>query len=197
MRRLERDSQAGVFGGVAAGLGRYFDVDPVIVRIGFVLLALANGLGLLLYVAGWLLMPERRAAPAEPVVDSETGGAPEGMHDAQEAMRRAAAEIRDVGQRAAESARETGQRVAESAREAKQRMTEEWRQAAPSAAGGRTVAGVVLIVVGALLLVDRLPWLDWPDWARLGTLWPLVLVVIGVGVIIAALRETSRDRGGS
>jgi len=42
---------------VAAGLADYLDIDVVIVRIAFVALTLLGGSGLLLYVAGWLLIP--------------------------------------------------------------------------------------------------------------------------------------------
>ena len=44
--------------GVAAGLAEYFDVDPTLVRIGFVALSLLGGLAVPLYLAGWLLIPE-------------------------------------------------------------------------------------------------------------------------------------------
>ncbi|MGI3783019.1 MAG: PspC domain-containing protein, partial [Janthinobacterium lividum] len=60
---------AGVCGGVAARWG----LDPVLVRVGFVLLALTGGVGVILYLAGWLLLPvsgTQRAA-----VDDLLGGA--------------------------------------------------------------------------------------------------------------------------
>ena len=38
--------------GVAAGIGRYFDVDPVIVRIAFIVLSVFGGSGVLLYMSG-------------------------------------------------------------------------------------------------------------------------------------------------
>jgi phage shock protein PspC (stress-responsive transcriptional regulator) len=44
--------------GVAGGLGRHFDIDPLIVRVLFVTLAIFGGSGLLLYAIGWLLVPE-------------------------------------------------------------------------------------------------------------------------------------------
>jgi len=47
--------------GVAAGLADYFDVDPLMVRIGFVALALLGGLAVPLYLAGWMLIPEEGA----------------------------------------------------------------------------------------------------------------------------------------
>ncbi|MFC5380608.1 PspC domain-containing protein [Aquipuribacter nitratireducens] len=53
--RRPRDGRAVL--GVAAGLARYLGVDPVVVRVGFVLLALFGGSGLLLYVVGALVIP--------------------------------------------------------------------------------------------------------------------------------------------
>lgn len=47
--------------GVAAGAARAVGVDPVIVRIGFVLLALCGAFGVVLYLAGWLLIPDERS----------------------------------------------------------------------------------------------------------------------------------------
>jgi phage shock protein PspC (stress-responsive transcriptional regulator) len=56
-RRLVRRTDQKVLGGVCAGLGDYFDVDPVLFRVGFVVLALAGGVGLLAYGLAWLLIP--------------------------------------------------------------------------------------------------------------------------------------------
>ena len=56
-RRLVRVDDGRWLGGVAAGLGRYFDVNPLIYRIAFAVLAFAGGTGILLYLAAWLVMP--------------------------------------------------------------------------------------------------------------------------------------------
>ena len=57
-RLLRRRTDDRVIGGVASGLGEFLNVDPLLVRIGFVGLMVFGGLGLLLYVGGWLLVPE-------------------------------------------------------------------------------------------------------------------------------------------
>ena len=57
-RILRRRSDDRVIGGVASGLGDYFNVDPLLVRIGFVGLMVFGGMGIFLYVAAWLLMPD-------------------------------------------------------------------------------------------------------------------------------------------
>lgn len=44
--------------GVAGGIARHLDVDPLVVRVALVVLVFFGGAGLLLYVAGWLLVPE-------------------------------------------------------------------------------------------------------------------------------------------
>jgi phage shock protein PspC (stress-responsive transcriptional regulator) len=56
-RRLTRSRENRVIGGVCGGLGRYFDLDPVIFRIAAVALAFIGGAGLLLYFAALLLVP--------------------------------------------------------------------------------------------------------------------------------------------
>jgi phage shock protein PspC (stress-responsive transcriptional regulator) len=47
-----------VLTGLCGGLGRYFGLDPLIFRVAFVVLALAGGTGVLLYLVGWLLIPD-------------------------------------------------------------------------------------------------------------------------------------------
>lgn len=59
-RRLYRDMDSSIIGGVAAGLGNYFDIDPVIFRILFFALIFANGFGILLYIILWIAMPEAK-----------------------------------------------------------------------------------------------------------------------------------------
>jgi phage shock protein PspC (stress-responsive transcriptional regulator) len=56
--RLQRSKSDRVLAGVCGGLGEYFDVDPVIFRIAFVVLAFVGGAGILLYPVAWLLLPE-------------------------------------------------------------------------------------------------------------------------------------------
>ncbi|MDX8052090.1 PspC domain-containing protein [Lentzea sp. BCCO 10_0798] len=58
-------------GGVATGIALRYQIDPVIVRIAFVALALTGGVGLPVYLAGWLLLPEEGDAvsPLESLVN--------------------------------------------------------------------------------------------------------------------------------
>lgn len=57
--------------GVAGGLGRYLGIDPVIIRIAFVVLAVSGGSGVLLYLIGMIAIPEER--PGEIPADAAPG----------------------------------------------------------------------------------------------------------------------------
>jgi phage shock protein PspC (stress-responsive transcriptional regulator) len=57
-QRLTRSTGDKVVAGVAGGLGNYFGIDPVVFRIAFVVLALAGGSGVLLYLLAWLVVPD-------------------------------------------------------------------------------------------------------------------------------------------
>lgn len=57
-QRLHRAARGRMVAGVAGGVADYFAVDPTIVRIGFVALAILGGLAVPLYVAGWLMIPD-------------------------------------------------------------------------------------------------------------------------------------------
>jgi phage shock protein PspC (stress-responsive transcriptional regulator) len=56
-KRLLRSSDDRMIAGVAGGLGRYFQVDPVIFRIGFAVSVFFGGLGILAYLGLWLFVP--------------------------------------------------------------------------------------------------------------------------------------------
>jgi phage shock protein PspC (stress-responsive transcriptional regulator) len=56
--RLTRSTDDKVVGGLAGGLGRWFGIDPLVFRIAFVVLTLAGGSGILLYLIGWLMIPD-------------------------------------------------------------------------------------------------------------------------------------------
>lgn len=60
MKKLQRDTQNRVLGGVCSGLANYFDIDAALVRVLFVLALLAFSAGFWLYIILWIIMP---AAP--------------------------------------------------------------------------------------------------------------------------------------
>ncbi len=60
--RLTRSPTESMIAGVCGGLAEYFNIDPVIVRLIFVLVTLTSGLGLPVYVVLWIVMPKASAS---------------------------------------------------------------------------------------------------------------------------------------
>jgi phage shock protein PspC (stress-responsive transcriptional regulator) len=58
VKRLERSRTEKMLAGVSGGLGRYFDIAPAVFRLGFVVLTLLGGAGILVYLAAVLVMPK-------------------------------------------------------------------------------------------------------------------------------------------
>ena len=158
--KLYRSVKQRMIGGVAGGLAEYFDIDTVIVRLVFVIVAIAGGGGVLVYIILWIVLPENTAQkyifqdaqpgykPAEPF----TGAAPEGS---------GSTEWKDS-----------------SATPSQEPFKFEGRDKRT----GGLIGGLVLITIGCLFLVDRfVPSIDFGD------LWPILLVVIGAVIIATNL----------
>ena len=155
-RKLTRETRGAVLAGVAGGFGRYLDVDPVLARLGFVLLAFVNGLGVLIYLAGWALMPrEEAAAAAGSAMPAPAAAGFEGL------------------------------------REAGHQLAAEVHKATADAASAQLAIGSVLVLTGAVLLAHNLGWLHWPHWMRFETLWPLLLVALGLGLVAKSRKPAS------
>jgi phage shock protein PspC (stress-responsive transcriptional regulator) len=60
VKKMYRNPEGKVLGGVAGGIASFFGSDPVLVRIAFVLLAFAGGLGIILYIILWISIPEAK-----------------------------------------------------------------------------------------------------------------------------------------
>jgi phage shock protein PspC (stress-responsive transcriptional regulator) len=77
-RRLTRSRTDQMIGGVAGGLAEYFDVDPTLVRIALVVLALASaGTAVVFYIGAWIIVPEgdgTSAAQAGPAAFATSRG---------------------------------------------------------------------------------------------------------------------------
>lgn len=65
--KLYRSYDKKVIGGVCAGLAEYFNIDTVIVRLIFILLTLAAGQMILIYILAWIIIPPRKPDEIESV----------------------------------------------------------------------------------------------------------------------------------
>ncbi len=67
-KKLYRSTENKMLGGVCAGIAEYFDIDPTLIRLIFVLIFFAEGAGFLAYIVAWIIIPEK------PVSNQENGG---------------------------------------------------------------------------------------------------------------------------
>lgn len=58
-KRLYRSNTDIKLAGVCAGIAEYFEIDPTLVRLGWILFVLMGGSGILGYIIAWLVMPQR------------------------------------------------------------------------------------------------------------------------------------------
>jgi phage shock protein C len=181
-QRLTRNTRDAVLAGVAAGFADYFDIDPVLARLAFVLLVFLNGLGILFYLVCWFIMPRREQA-----TDAPAAAAPQERFT--ETVREMGDKAREMGNKVREASdrvREAGDRL----RGAGGKVAEGVRRATGDSRQGQVIAGSILTALGVLFLLDRLDWLRWPDWVRFANLWPLILIAIGIAMILRSGRGT-------
>ncbi len=163
-RRLYRSVQDRRIGGVAAGTAEYFDIDPSIARVLWVLLAIfTGGAFLIAYLVMWAVVPEE---PWDPDTIVGTASVP--------------------GQAPSGDAATSGDAAASGAAAGASVPPPSWTPSSVSHNGpsGRVILGAILILIGGWALArEFIPGFNW------GLLWPIGLVVIGVIILLAAVRR--------
>lgn len=99
-RRIYRNPNDKIIGGVCSGLANYFDIDPVIVRLVFAIMFLTAGIGLLAYIIAWIVIPVARTPEDMAYM---TGGDPMDFHTM---TRNVADEMKDLKRRGEQMSRE-------------------------------------------------------------------------------------------
>ncbi len=162
-----------ILGGVCSGLAAGLHVDPLWVRLGFVLLAFLQGVGLLIYIVLWLVMPE-------PVEGQE--GTRSGFDSMSADLKRIGAEFRGTFSGSSKSAATTEGTSTPAGSGAAPSPA-----AAPAMPAGRQsiVLGVVLVVVGAIILSGNIGLLQW------SIIWPAVLIVLGALLLARTMQRRS------
>lgn len=59
IKKLYRSKKNRVIAGVCGGVAEYFDVDPTIVRLAWIVFSLLWGAGILAYIIAWIIVPEQ------------------------------------------------------------------------------------------------------------------------------------------
>ena len=175
-RRLYRSEHDRPLTGLSAGMADYFDVDPTVMRLLWVLLAIfTGGVAIIIYFVMVVVVPTG-AAPA-PGIEPGAVGADDDSADAGEAL------APDTGPAGAEA--EPAQPAGTAAPSAAQTY-QPYAPGRPTGnrSGGKSGAafiGLALVVIGVFALLNSLGLLAQFDSWRL---WPLILIAFGAFLII-------------
>lgn len=82
--RMYRDTDNRIIGGVCAGIGAYWDIEPLIIRIIFIALILAGGIGAIVYLILYIVLPEARTTAQK----IEMKGEPVNIHNIKDAVKK-------------------------------------------------------------------------------------------------------------
>jgi len=149
MERLYRSSTQRMLSGVCGGLGEYFNIDPTLVRIVYILVTIATGvlLGIGLYFVLWLIVPSEASVGKS----------------IRESMRENVDEM-------AQSARDISSEVQATLRRTPTEGAHRIERAA--------LAGLILVAIGVLFLLANLDLLGWLRWARFWPLILIVIGLV-------------------
>jgi len=81
---MYRDPDNRIIGGVCAGMGAYWRIEPWIIRIIFVILAMMGGLGILVYLILYIVLPEAKTTAQK----IEMKGDPVNIHNIRESVKK-------------------------------------------------------------------------------------------------------------
>ena len=147
-KRFYRSRTDKVLAGVCGGLAEYFSIDPILVRLLFILLVIAAGGGLLAYIILWIITPEKP-------IDFTQFQNPPTMENKESSY---------------EQPQGTQEKPKDDPFKYPPRKHKE---------RGNLIGGLVLITLGSLFLAD-----EFIPHVSFGDLWPIILVVIGIGLLI-------------
>jgi phage shock protein C len=193
--RLYRSRDDRVISGVAAGLADQLGLDPSLVRVAWVILAIVSGgLLALVYLVMMLVVPEEPDGVTAPTGRSR--GEPEADAPSATPPPSAASATgeRPTGERPTETIPPPGWRDSrrderDGRRDERAARRDARRAARRDSNTGPVLLGILLVVAGAWLLARR--YLPAVDFDRL---WPIGLVVAGIVLLVLAIRPGARER---
>lgn len=165
-KKLYRDEYHKVLGGVCSGLAEYFEMDVTIVRLLFAFTFFIMGVGLIPYIVLWIVLPRKdytfNNPKYNPTVDytvppaGTTFTTPPPDSPFSSGYQSSAPGYTPVG-----------------------------IPPKPRSNAG-TIFGMVLIILGAIILIDEFDWI--PDF-DFGRLWPVVLLFVGAALIVSGQKK--------
>lgn len=89
--RMYRDPDNSIIGGVCSGMAAYWRIDPWIVRVIFIIISLPGGLGILIYLVLWIVIPEAKTTAQK----IEMKGEPVNIHNIKDSVKQEFDNVKD------------------------------------------------------------------------------------------------------
>jgi phage shock protein C len=154
-RKLYRSKRNKVISGVCGGIAEYFGLDPIIIRIAWVAIALAGGAGFIAYIIALIIIPEE---------SSSCNSFNESRYD------------QHNGNETTDRSSETSDEIHE---DTSGFNPSEWReQPKHDNEKGKYILGAILILVGLMFMIKQLF-----SWFDMRYFWPFVIIVLGVALL--------------
>lgn len=191
-KKAYRNTQEKVIAGVCSGLGEYFSIDPLFLRVAFLLLLVEPQYAIIGYCALWIALPKKpiEFPNIDPEKSSNSTESPyiKGMQDFEQ-------KIEEFGEEFEKKAEQFGEEIEKKARE----FTENIKQSEGSDTNQKEIKveinvnakpsksktlAILLISIGAILLAHNFM----PDF-ELERYWPLILIGIGFAILFSGKKE--------
>ncbi len=161
--KLYRSTRQKVIGGVCGGLGEYLNLDPVLIRIVFVLLAIFNGVGVLVYLIMWVVIPADKDVRPEVNFKKSEKEAPKAEGET----------FTIVDENETEKTQDNSNNVNIQENDVKNGRST-----------GRLLFGTVLILLGVAFFAERfINWFGFDDFI------PIILIIIGLALLWNSIRK--------
>lgn len=170
-KKLYRDEYHKVLGGVCSGLAEYFEMDVTIVRLLFAFTFFIMGVGFIPYIVLWIVLPRKDYTFNNPNYNNPTVDytvPPAGTFTAPQDT------------------------FANPYKSTAPGYTPVGIPPKPRSNAG-IIIGTVLIILGAIILVDEFDWI--PDF-DFGRLWPIVFLFVGAALIVSGQKKRPWEKPG-
>ena len=165
-RKLYRSSREKMLAGVAGGVAEYFDIDPTLVRLAFVLTVLAGGAGVLAYIVMWIVVPQ----------------APYGQFNMPAGDQAHSTEVPPQNSEIPPQSNEAGTNDPQAA--AKDPVSDYFNSVNKKKEKRGITFGIILILVGVVLLAENVF-----DRFHFHDMFPLILLGIGIVILLNAYKK--------
>jgi len=153
-KKLYRSQKDRLIAGVCGGLGEYFNLDPVLLRIIFVALTFINGSGIILYLVLAIIVPNE---PAEKVAADKKG------------------KIKEVAEEVTKGAQTVVDEVAKGAKS----LASDLQEKQGWFSDKRNLLGIIIILIGVAALLDQVL----PTVFNWNIFWPMLIILVGIYII--------------